>query len=387
MATKRLTPAQVTAVKAKATKMTAYEVQALAADLAATRAAVDKTAVQAGGWSAVAMGGSGMAKVDSAKTWHVGLGSEGGRDLWGVGYKVDGGRSYWQTAGQICGFHRGYWDAARSVVIKERALANGSERILPGSVCQYPAYLVPNDKVSGLAEKLALAYVCWVNAVDAKQQIGQSNLTSPEISTVTSDDAGTVDADTNLPIAELSTVNAAGTDQSADTADLDAESHIAEESLAPTVEGPETLADVEETRRHLDVDGELQKRVEVLQRTEQSLLRKELLNGSTTGECALCGRVIDSRLLVAAHIKKRSLCTEAEKRDVPNIVMLNCKFGCDDLYEHGLISVATDWQIKTKPSLTDETALRYIKEALRGPIVPRPESERYFAWHRHHHDF
>ena len=54
-------------------------------------------------------------------------------------------------------------------------------------------------------------------------------------------------------------------------------------------------------------------------------------------DCALCGHQYPLRFLVAAHIKKRSICTDAERRDLRNVAMLVCTFGCDALYEAGWI--------------------------------------------------
>ncbi len=104
------------------------------------------------------------------------------------------------------------------------------------------------------------------------------------------------------------------------------------------VEWPVAPDELDDARRNLD--GDLEHRVETWIRAEQSVLREVLLHGAATGTCALCGRAMDSRLLVAAHIKKRSHCTDQEKRDLSNVGMLNCKFGCDELYERGFIS----WQ-------------------------------------------
>jgi hypothetical protein len=54
-------------------------------------------------------------------------------------------------------------------------------------------------------------------------------------------------------------------------------------------------------------------------------------------------------LLVAAHIKRRSLCSETERRDLHNVAMLACKFGCDALFEEGywLVSECFDTSSRT----------------------------------------
>ena len=149
------------------------------------------------------------------------------------------------------------------------------------------------------------------------------------------------------------------------------------------VEWPASPEEIEEAIHQLD--GDLERRVEAWQRAEQSALREMLLHGAPVGRCELCGRKMDSRLLVAAHIKKRSQCTDAEKRDLANIGMLNCKFGCDELYERGFVTVAEDWKIVAKRTVTDETVLKYITSTMLDRIIPRPSSETYFNWHRKHH--
>jgi hypothetical protein len=48
---------------------------------------------------------------------------------------------------------------------------------------------------------------------------------------------------------------------------------------------------------------------------------------------------------VAAHIKKRSECSDVERRDARSIVMAACKFGCNELYEHDYITLAEDGKL------------------------------------------
>lgn len=76
--------------------------------------------------------------------------------------------------------------------------------------------------------------------------------------------------------------------------------------------------------------------VETISRREQSILRDWLFEGKETEKCAICGDIFNVKALVTAHKKKRSLCTEEERTD-PNIVFGLCKFGCDYLYEEGII--------------------------------------------------
>lgn len=67
--------------------------------------------------------------------------------------------------------------------------------------------------------------------------------------------------------------------------------------------------------------------------------------------------------------------------------MLNCKFGCDELYEQGDISIGEDWSVIVGPSVVDEAARAYVEETIQASIAPRPESAKYFSWHRQHHNF
>ena len=73
-------------------------------------------------------------------------------------------------------------------------------------------------------------------------------------------------------------------------------------------------------------------------RSEQRILSRWLFGDQTQCGCALCGRDFAISGLVTAHKKKRSICSDAERRD-PYIVFPLCKFGCDHLYEHGFVTV------------------------------------------------
>ena len=73
-------------------------------------------------------------------------------------------------------------------------------------------------------------------------------------------------------------------------------------------------------------------------RREQEALRQWLFAGKDTERCALCGEEFSTASLVAAHKKKRSECTDSERRN-PYIVAPLCKFGCDFLYEERYVRV------------------------------------------------
>lgn len=85
--------------------------------------------------------------------------------------------------------------------------------------------------------------------------------------------------------------------------------------------------------------GETTRQALTNRRLEQSYLRKALLGGETLAPCALCGTTLPASLLVAAHIKKRSQCTDAERWSFATVAMLACLLGCDALYEQGFVTV------------------------------------------------
>lgn len=131
---------------------------------------------------------------------------------------------------------------------------------------------------------------------------------------------------------------------------------------------------------------ELDRVAQVLRRIEQSYLRR-LLFPTGNATCDLCGRRFQVEFLVAAHIKRRSACSEAERRDVQHIVMAACRFGCDELYERGFVTVAEDGKLLLSAALGScEQAISYSRSRLDGrwfgkPLVGR---EHYFSWHRAH---
>ncbi|MGW0699234.1 hypothetical protein ACWD0A_07850 [Streptomyces sp. NPDC002867] len=133
-------------------------------------------------------------------------------------------------------------------------------------------------------------------------------------------------------------------------------------------------------------DGELERKAQRAQRGEQAALKRRLLPG-TTSECALCGRELPGTFLVGAHIKKRSMCTDAEKRDLVNIAMLACTFGCDALYEHGYVTVTPGGSIQVSPLAHDiPEVAAYIQERLASRTVTwwTESREPYYDWHRTH---
>ncbi|RSN24247.1 hypothetical protein DMC63_06815 [Streptomyces sp. WAC 05977] len=132
--------------------------------------------------------------------------------------------------------------------------------------------------------------------------------------------------------------------------------------------------------------GELDAVASVKVRTEQRKLRKLLAGGAISAECALCGDRYPISFLVAAHIKKRAVCTEQERRDLNHVAMLACAFGCDMLYESGWITVDQRGFVQARPgdSFLSEGHLRTRLLHLQGRhcAAHSAKSESYFAWHR-----
>ena len=93
-------------------------------------------------------------------------------------------------------------------------------------------------------------------------------------------------------------------------------------------------------------------------RTEQQVLRDWLFAKKSVAVCAICGKEYITSALVAAHKKKRSECSEDERRDI-NIVVPLCKFGCDFLYEERYIHVERGF-VKKRAPLENQTECKYI---------------------------
>ena len=132
--------------------------------------------------------------------------------------------------------------------------------------------------------------------------------------------------------------------------------------------------------------AELERAVLTQQRNEQVFLRRILFGKKKTERCDLCGRTFPIAFLTAAHIKRRANCTDDEKRDIYNIAMSNCRFGCDELYGKGFIAVDETGMIIPSAHLDPiSTPSEFFYTHLRGKKVDRwttnPDCRKYFNAH------
>lgn len=127
-------------------------------------------------------------------------------------------------------------------------------------------------------------------------------------------------------------------------------------------------------------------------RREQRFLRGAL--GIATGDpnavasCGMCTRTFPQSFLVAAHIKPRHLCSDAERLDLPHVGWALCVAGCDALFEQGYLGVDDEGRIVgLRPTATIPAALQDLMEPLLGSRAPGWSSSRavYFEAHRLRH--
>ncbi len=120
----------------------------------------------------------------------------------------------------------------------------------------------------------------------------------------------------------------------------------------------------------------------VVQRREQTFLRDFLFGSNEEGTCAICGSVLPTTLLVAAHIKPRSECTDSERRDFVNNIVPICLIGCDALFERGLI-VVKGGQLRVRIRASADHRLKALCRHLNGRRINAWKAGRipYFRWH------
>jgi hypothetical protein len=117
-------------------------------------------------------------------------------------------------------------------------------------------------------------------------------------------------------------------------------------------------------------------------RKEQSALRKRLFGSADSARCAICGRRYPVAYLHAAHVKSRSACTEAERKDWKNVVIPACLFGCDALFEMGMIEVDRNGVVSLREGHDMTPAFAAFTKSLVGKTVRgfTAENRKYFEW-------
>lgn len=123
--------------------------------------------------------------------------------------------------------------------------------------------------------------------------------------------------------------------------------------------------------------GPTQKLQLVLSRRGQGVFRA---NVRLNGKACRCTGVTDPRLLVASHIKPWSKCSDKEKLDGCNGLLLAPHV--DRLFDRGLISFTDDGQIKISPRLPEKTLERWGLSAVTNVGSFTPEQSVYLAYHR-----
>ncbi len=116
-------------------------------------------------------------------------------------------------------------------------------------------------------------------------------------------------------------------------------------------------------------------------RAEQHIFSEYLFSGKDYVTCSICHKNYPSDLLVAGHIKKRSDCSDSEKRDL-NIVMPVCKFGCDDLYEKGYILINDKGLVVSNRNLSLEGSIGEYVNSIVGKKCTffSEKNKKYFKY-------
>ena len=131
-------------------------------------------------------------------------------------------------------------------------------------------------------------------------------------------------------------------------------------------------------------DGDLDRPRDAAERGEQARLRRVVFGTAARARCAICGEEFPVAFLRAAHIKRRSACTDEERRDLSNVAMPACLFGCDALYELGYVAVGADGKIEVAAAYLDDPALGPRLRAVAGRRCETATSGRaaYYGWHQ-----
>lgn len=156
--------------------------------------------------------------------------------------------------------------------------------------------------------------------------------------------------------------------------DLESDTYIEEVTIEAFEEIVSKLEGLEET----------EKEIVTTRRLEQGFLKRILFGNKTVGTCACCKKEYPISYLVTAHIKKRAFCSLEERKDV-NVVMPMCKFGCDEIYEKGYISVSAGVFKDMNKTPTSSQLKKYIAQVDGTKCECYSDKNlEYFKWHFNH---
>ncbi|MER7755279.1 hypothetical protein [Kitasatospora sp. NPDC097643] len=158
---------------------------------------------------------------------------------------------------------------------------------------------------------------------------------------------------------------------------------VADEPAASDPEGAPDAGVTELENRFLDIRADFDRPTVTLARREQAKLRRLKFRADVVIGCALCGRTLPTRLVRAAHIKRRSICSSIERRDLENL-MPACVLGCDALFEDGFVYVDEGGTVRASSAAEASHDLLSAAGALAGTTCTAfgEESAVYFGWHR-----
>jgi len=130
------------------------------------------------------------------------------------------------------------------------------------------------------------------------------------------------------------------------------------------------------------MSGDLDQTASVTIRKEQAALRRTLFNNRPNGTCCICLEQLPVSFLWASHLKKRSLCSIEEKLDFQHIAAAMCKFGCDELYEKGYVSVQNGTVVELERGCKTPFIKNYISKVIGNECKAwSKDSKQYFDWH------
>ncbi|MET3196939.1 hypothetical protein [Bacillus sp. OAE603] len=139
----------------------------------------------------------------------------------------------------------------------------------------------------------------------------------------------------------------------------------------------------------LDIGGTLDVISKRASRVEQGYLRKKLFGKKVFSKCACCGEQLPTSLLIAAHIKKRSLCSTEEKLN-SRIVIPMCKFGCDTLFEDGFLGVNSSGEFVKIDNVNFLNITQRVNDYIDSVVGNKcsywdSHTEAFFNWHLDFH--